>query len=66
MYECWSWLVKEDNGTEGVIAVEGIVLGALLQAGKKATALRMEPLAKMHSARSGHPVRLAHMVEVDG
>lgn len=67
-YECWMWLVEEEDGREGVIAAlipeAGMIQPLLLQNSKRELAEALEPIARQHGASSGRPVRLAHLVEM--
>ena len=66
-YECWVWVVKEQDGTEHPIATilpQAPQLGPMvLQHSTKATAQSLEQFARAHGKASGRPVRLAHLVE---
>jgi hypothetical protein len=62
------WLETQPDGREGVIGF--IMPGSNLtlqtmQSPDKELALRMSDLARDHQRVSGHPVRLAHLVEVE-
>lgn len=65
-YECWAWLVREDDGVEGVVgAVVFPGVGVMpLQARTEQRARALERYATHHGELSGKPVRLAHLKEV--
>lgn len=72
-YECWAWLVEEEDGREGVIAVAlasdhplYVAVGPLLtlHTARYENAMKMRPFAMMHAETTGRPVRLAHLKEV--
>jgi hypothetical protein len=67
MYECWVWLVKEEDGSEGPVAafVPELPFGPLvLQHSRRPMAEAFGPIAHNHGHETGRPVRLAHLVEV--
>ena len=67
-YEIWVWLVREDDGREGAIAV--VLPGSeqlgpmVLQARSWELAERVRPLAEAHGRATGRLIRLAHLLEV--
>lgn len=73
LYEAWAWLVKEEDGREGLLAVtiaEGnpwfATLGPVLtlQSREREVAAMMKMYADMHTHSTGAPTRLAHLREV--
>jgi hypothetical protein len=67
-YEMWAWLVDDVEG-DGVVAA--VIpwrkeLGPMtLQSRRREMAQALEVVALEHQKRTGRPVRLAHLVEVD-
>jgi hypothetical protein len=68
MTDLYAWLVKEDDGAEGIIgaAVPGIGKGfsPLVVTSRKIADL-LEPFASAHGHASGKPVRLVRFTEVE-
>jgi hypothetical protein len=68
MAELFAWLVKEDDGREGLIAAEVPEIGITpvpLVASNRQFMEAIAPIAQAHADRSGKPVRLVRFVEAE-
>jgi hypothetical protein len=68
-HEMWIWLVREEDGTEGIIGAmlqegpDGQRVAAPLVTSDREIAIAMRFLAWQHSREASKPVRMAHLIE---